>query len=98
MRRMVTGGQEIEVVDGRCTIVGTDTIAGSVICLDESVRNLVAHGSALPAAVAAASRNPLEMLGVTDRGRLAVGQRADLVVLDQDLAVRRVIRGGIGLV
>jgi N-acetylglucosamine-6-phosphate deacetylase len=32
------------------------------------------------------------MLGVTDRGRLAVGLRADLVELDDDLRVRRVLR------
>jgi N-acetylglucosamine-6-phosphate deacetylase len=44
--------------------------------------------------VAAASRNPLAMLGVDDRGRLAAGQRADLVELDDDLAVRRVMRAG----
>jgi N-acetylglucosamine-6-phosphate deacetylase len=44
--------------------------------------------------VAAASRNPLEMLGVNDRGRLAPGQRADVVVLDDDLMVRRVMRAG----
>ena len=48
--------------------------------------NLVASGSPLPAAVAAASRNPLALLGITDRGRIAVGQRADLVELDADLA------------
>jgi N-acetylglucosamine-6-phosphate deacetylase len=34
------------------------------------------------------------MLGITDRGRLAVGQRADLVELDDDLRVRRVMRSG----
>ena len=34
------------------------------------------------------------MLGVTDRGRIAVGQRADLVELDDDLQVRRVMRAG----
>ena len=50
----------------------------------------------LPAAVAAASRNPLALLGVTDRGRIAVGQRADLVELDDDLTVRRVMRAGRG--
>jgi N-acetylglucosamine-6-phosphate deacetylase len=44
-----------------------------VIALDTAVRNLVRSGAAsLPAAVAAASRNPLAMLGVTDRGGLAV--------------------------
>jgi N-acetylglucosamine-6-phosphate deacetylase len=31
---------------------------------------------------------------VADRGRLAPGQRADLVELDDDLRVRRVMRGG----
>ena len=46
------------------------------------------------AAVAAATRNPLALLGVTDRGRLAPGQRADLVELDDDLRVRRVMRAG----
>jgi N-acetylglucosamine-6-phosphate deacetylase len=34
------------------------------------------------------------MLGVEDRGRLAVGQRADLLELTEDLVVRRVMRGG----
>ena len=54
----------------------------------------MAAGSPLPAAIAAASRNPLMLLGITDRGRLAVGQRADLVELDPALRVRRVMRDG----
>ncbi len=58
------------------------------------MRNLVAAGIPLPAAVAAASRNPLALLGIADRGRIAVGQRADLVELDGELVVRRVMRGG----
>jgi alpha-D-ribose 1-methylphosphonate 5-triphosphate diphosphatase len=48
----------------------------------------------LAAAVAAASRNPLALLGIADRGRIAVGQRADLVELDEGHRVRRVMRGG----
>ena len=92
--RATVGGLEIEVTGHRVTLVGTSTLAGSVIALDTAVRNLVGSGIALPAAVAAASRNPLAMLGVTDRGRLAVGQRADLVELDDELTVRRVMRAG----
>jgi len=38
------------------------------------------------------------MLGIEDRGRLAEGQRADLVVLDEALDVRHVIRAGVGIV
>lgn len=88
------GGLEVEVVGERVTLAGTATLAGSVIALDAAVRNVVASGVALPAAVAAASRNPLALIGVTDRGRLAVGQRADLVELDPELRVRRVMRAG----
>jgi N-acetylglucosamine-6-phosphate deacetylase len=88
------GSLDVEVVGDRVTLAGTSTLAGSVIALDTAVRNLVAAGVPLPDAVVAASRNPLAMLGVTDRGRIAVGQRADLVELDTDLAVRRVMRAG----
>jgi N-acetylglucosamine-6-phosphate deacetylase len=88
------GGLEVEAVGQRVTLVGTTTLAGSVIGLDSAVRNLAASGVPLPAAVVAASRNPLAMLGVTDRGRIAAGQRADLVELDDALGVRRVMRAG----
>jgi N-acetylglucosamine-6-phosphate deacetylase len=88
------GDLEVEVRDGRATLAGTETLAGSVIALDDAVRNVVGSGMALPAAVGAASRNPLGLLGITDRGRLARGQAADLVELDEDLSVLRVMRGG----
>jgi len=88
------GGLEVEVVDGRVTLVGTTTLAGSVLALDVAIRNVVGSGVPLPAAVAAASRNPLDLLGVSDRGRIAVAQRADLVELDSQLRVRRVMRSG----
>ena len=89
------GGLEVEVTGDRVTLVGTTTLAGSVLALDTAVRNLVASGVALPAAVAAATRNPLTLVGVSDRGRIAVGQRADLVELDGELRVRRVMRAGV---
>ncbi len=88
------GSLDVEVVGQRVTLVGTATLAGSVLSLDAAVRNLVAAGVPLPVAVAAASRNPLDLLGVSDRGRIAVGQRADLVELDPALRVLRVMRAG----
>ncbi|MDL2335780.1 MAG: N-acetylglucosamine-6-phosphate deacetylase [Chloroflexota bacterium] len=88
------GSLEIEIVGERVTLAGTNTLAGSVLALDVAVRNMVDAGIALPAAVAAATRNPLELLGINDRGRLAAGQRADLVELDANLNVRRVMRAG----
>jgi N-acetylglucosamine-6-phosphate deacetylase len=92
--RSTVGGLAIEIVGMRVTLAGTSTLAGSVIALDSAVRNMVASGLPLPDAVAAASRNPLTMLGVTDRGHIHVGQRGDLVELDDGLRVRRVLRSG----
>jgi N-acetylglucosamine-6-phosphate deacetylase len=93
--RVTLGGLDIEVRGDRVTLAdGSGTLAGSVIALDTAVRNVVRNGASLPDAVAAASCNPLAMLGITDRGRIATGQRADLVELDDDLAVRRVMRAG----
>jgi N-acetylglucosamine-6-phosphate deacetylase len=89
------GGLAVEVKDGRVTLAGTSTLAGSVLSLDVAVRNLVGSGVTLPVALGAASRNPLALLGIAERGRLAAGQRADLVELDADLNVRRVMRAGV---
>jgi N-acetylglucosamine-6-phosphate deacetylase len=92
--RGTIGGLEIEVVGARVTLAGTSTLAGSVLSLDDAVRNLVASGVRLTDAVAAASRNPLTLLGVMDRGRIDVGQRADLVEFDEGLRIQRVMRAG----
>ncbi len=88
------GGLEIEVRGERCTLAGSDVLAGSVIALDSAVRNLARAGLPLPAAVAAASSNPARLLGLEDRGRIAEGLRADIVELDDELEVIGVIREG----
>jgi N-acetylglucosamine-6-phosphate deacetylase len=92
--RMRIGELEVEVRNGSCRLVSDGRLAGSVIALDTAVRNLADAGVPLPRAVRAASRNPLELLGVADRGSLAPGQRADLVELDDHLKVLRVMKAG----
>ncbi len=92
--RFSLAGVEVEVRDMACRVVSDGRLAGSVNGLDMAVRNLVHHGIPLPVAVGAATRNPLDLLGIRDRGRLAVGQCADLVVLDDDLRVQGVMRSG----
>ncbi len=88
------GGLDILVQGDRVTLADGTTLAGSVLALDTAVRNLAAAGSTLVDAVVAASTAPADLLGETDRGRLTVGARADLVELDEELAVRRVMIGG----
>ena len=82
-------------MDGdRVTLVEGGNLAGSVTALDLELANVVQAGIPLPAAVRAASTNPAELLGLSDRGRLEPGRRADLVELDASLRVRRVMRQG----
>jgi N-acetylglucosamine-6-phosphate deacetylase len=92
--RTTVGATEVEVLEDRAVVAGTTTLAGSVLALDGMFRNLVRSGVPLPAASRAASANPLALLEVTDRGRLAPGLRADVVEMDEDLRVTRVMRGG----
>ena len=75
------GGIEVEVRDGRCTSDGT--LAGSVLTMDRGVRNLMEFtGVGLSTAVAAASRNPSQLMGIADEwGSLEVGRAANITVL-----------------
>jgi N-acetylglucosamine-6-phosphate deacetylase len=91
--RTRVGGLDVDVRGGKATLLGTDTLAGSTIALDSAVRNLVREGLPLPRAVQAASANPAELLGASDRGRIEAGRLAHLVVLDDELRVQRVLRG-----
>ena len=65
-------------------------LAGSVLRMDEAVRNAVVLGGfTLAEAVHAASTLPAALLGLTDRGAIETGRRADLVALDADLRATR---------
>ena len=67
------------------------TLAGATIAMDRAVRNVVDLGFSLERAVELASTVPCEILGLTDRGVLEAGRRADIVALDRDsLGVRAV--------
>jgi N-acetylglucosamine-6-phosphate deacetylase len=92
--RTMIGGLEVEVRGERCSLVSDGRLAGSVIALDSAVRNLARAGVPLPTAVAGATCNPLRLLGIVDRGEIAAGQLADLVELDDELRVQRVMRAG----
>jgi N-acetylglucosamine-6-phosphate deacetylase len=74
----------------------TGSVAGSTITLSQAVRNAVrAVGIPIWQAAEAAALTPARALGIDDRvGSLEPGKDADLVVLDQELAVVGVIRKG----
>ncbi|MDR3520914.1 MAG: N-acetylmuramic acid 6-phosphate etherase [Acidocella sp.] len=70
------------------------TIAGAGITLDEGIRRLIAAGIAPETALAAATARPAAALGLTDRGAIKPGQRADIVWWDETFTVQRVWQAG----
>lgn len=71
------------------------TLAGGTVPMDGIVRTMrAACGCSIAAAVRMATLTPAAVLGLSDRGRLVAGARADLVVLDSELRVQRTIIGG----
>jgi N-acetylglucosamine-6-phosphate deacetylase len=88
-RHVVVEGGAVRLDDG------TGTLAGSVLTMDQAVRNLVEVGASVEDALAAASTVPARVTGRTDLGRLAPGLPADAVVLDDGLMPVRTLVGGV---
>jgi N-acetylglucosamine-6-phosphate deacetylase len=90
------GDVEVEVRDGSARN-HDDVLAGSVVTMIEAIRNLHALGVPLVDALDAATSVPAGVLGA-DVGTLEPGARADVVVLDDNLEIERVVVGGEALV
>jgi N-acetylglucosamine-6-phosphate deacetylase len=69
------------------------TLVGSTITLMDAVRHACAAGVDLVRAIDAATRTPAGLFASSDIARLRPGDRADIVVLDDALSVRRVLHG-----
>jgi N-acetylglucosamine-6-phosphate deacetylase len=90
------GSVQVRVEEGRAwTRTDPPSLAGGTSHAADLVRRCVVDAGVDPvAAVAAATATPAALLGLADRGHLATGLRADLVALDGDWRVDRVMRGG----
>jgi N-acetylglucosamine-6-phosphate deacetylase len=84
------GGELIRLPagDGAPPVRGDGTLGGSALRMDRAVANAVRCGLSLPAAVAAATRIPADLIGRPDLGRLRPGAAADLVWLSPELRTR----------
>lgn len=97
--RYALGGQDVTVVDRVARLSESATqggsIAGGTAHLVEVVATCVRAGVPLADAVRAASRSPARVLGIdADRGVLAQGAMADVLVVDEHLRLQRVMRSG----
>jgi N-acetylglucosamine-6-phosphate deacetylase len=96
--RYELGGQSVMVAGGMARLIPADgsvgAIAGSTLTMDAAFRRLVGVGHSIVDAAHAAATTPARTLGLTDRGALVPGLRADVVLLDHSLQVITVVRRG----
>jgi N-acetylglucosamine-6-phosphate deacetylase len=73
-----------------CVRLSTGSLAGSALTMDQALRNLVDVGLELADASQRVSTIQADYLGLEDRGHIAPGLRADMVVLDPQLKLQQV--------
>ncbi len=89
------GPMQVEVRDGVARLAGEGAIAGSTLTMATAVRFAVqVAGLPIEDVIHAATAAPAAMLGIEGVGSLLPGFRADVIALDEDLEVRRVMRAG----
>ena len=97
------GGLRVKVEKGRATLADVpydpnaivSNVAGSVALFPDCFRRLVrVTGWPLHEAVKAAGYNQLRSLGIANRGEIAAGQIADIVLVDDSLTPQMTIIGG----
>jgi N-acetylglucosamine-6-phosphate deacetylase len=90
------GEQSVTVKNGVASLTYGQSLAGSVLTMDQALRNVMqATGLTLAEALPMATSVPANSLGLGhELGSLAPGYRADLVLLDQHINVRATIVGG----
>jgi N-acetylglucosamine-6-phosphate deacetylase len=83
------GGQDV-LVDDTCARLKDKKLAGSILTMDQAVRNMVAYTScSIAQAIQMASSVPAEVLGMGDcLGHLKEGYPANIVLLDESLHVQ----------
>ena len=82
-------------VDATSVRLADGTLAGSILTMDQAVRNLVEWGLLAPAqAIRLASEVPARVLSLPEVGSITVGNVADLTLFDAQLSIERTFIDG----
>lgn len=93
--KFVYNGIEYTSKDGAARYAD-GTLIGTALGLSQLLQRFISFTDCPPVdAIRTVTRNPAELLGIqNNKGEIAVGKDADLVVLDEDLSVRATIVAG----
>ena len=87
------GGRQVEVAEGKA-LLDDGTLAGSVLKMNEAMRNMVKHTDmGVVEVVNAVTKVPAQKLGL-QKGELKKGYDADIVFFDEDFSIMQTIIGG----
>ena len=93
--KKVPGFEHITDLNFSIRRTGGIDIDGSKLTLNVACRNYMKHtGASIVDVFKVASFNPAKVVGLYDRGEIAVGKRADLIFVDIKMNVKKVILGG----
>lgn len=90
------GGQKV-VVDGVSVRLINGTLAGSILKMNDAIRNVLSNTDySISQVVNMASLNPALMIGEKNIGKISEGNKADFVIFDENLDIyMTVIEGNI---
>ncbi|HLX37401.1 MAG TPA: N-acetylglucosamine-6-phosphate deacetylase, partial [Candidatus Binataceae bacterium] len=90
---MPVGREQARIVDGAARLPD-GTLAGATISMLEGARVMQKIGAGIGDLAMMAARNPADLLGETQRGRLQPGAVSDIIVLDETLRLKAVFLAG----
>ena len=92
------GKDVVMTADGMIMLPKQDALAGAALPISIGIGNMMRHTQcSLAEAIHMAARNQAKLFGLKDRGEIAVGKRADMVLFtldDNTIAIKKTILAG----
>lgn len=90
----IDGGIRVLIEDGVAKLCDRTAFAGSIATADMLVKTVINCGIELNEAIKMITQTPAEILDRNDIGKIEKGRKADIVLFDNDINIKYVIKNG----